>query len=304
MRYWLGVTDNSWYKHVSSRKFEEVNFWQPSARPPFAHLPEGTPFLFKLKSPNNHIAGGGYFVRFTTFPVATAWDAFGEANGAGNLPEFARLIDRNATSAAGLNPEIGCSILTQVFYLPRERWVPVGEVFSQQTVRGVTRDTAVPAAMQLWNEVMVARSAGIRESEEPDEPRRFGRPFLTAARLGQGSFRALVTDAYKRRCAITGESTLPVLEAAHIRSYASSGPHRISNGLLLRSDFHKLFDLGLITVDPDYTVHVSHRIKDQWYNGKAYYRLHGQKLAVLPDEPLDRPNPEYLAWHNETCFGG
>jgi hypothetical protein len=49
---------------VGSRDFKEVNFWQPSARAPFTRLPAGTPFLFKLKRTNHHIAGGGFFVRF------------------------------------------------------------------------------------------------------------------------------------------------------------------------------------------------------------------------------------------------
>jgi len=53
-----------------------------------------------------------------------------------------------------------------------------------------------------------------------------------------------VTDAYTRRCAITGEKTLPALQAGHIRPHAKSGPHEIRNGLLLRSDLHNLFDLG------------------------------------------------------------
>ena len=70
-------------------------------------------------------------------------------------------------------------------------------------------------------------------------------------RLGQGAFRVLVTDAYRRRCTISNERTLPVLEAAHIRPYADNGPHQLSNGLLLRSDLHRLFDLGYFTVDPD-----------------------------------------------------
>ena len=56
MRFWAGVTDNTWYQFVSSRAFGEVNFWQPSARAPFTGLPAGTPFLFKLKRPNHHIA--------------------------------------------------------------------------------------------------------------------------------------------------------------------------------------------------------------------------------------------------------
>jgi putative restriction endonuclease len=48
---------------------------------------------------------------------------------------------------------------------------------------------------------------------------------------------------------MTGERTLPVLEAAHIRPYADDDEHALFNGLLLRSDVHKMFDLGYITVD-------------------------------------------------------
>src|SRR5690606_28081096 len=83
---------------------------------------------------------------------------------------------------------------------------------------------------------------------------------LTKVRLGQGAFRVLVTDAYSRRCSITGEKTLPVLEAAHIKPYAESGPHLISNGLLLRSDMHKLFDGGYLTITNDLKIEVSSRI--------------------------------------------
>lgn len=60
MKFWLGVTDNRWYEFVSTRGLDEVNFWQPSARPPFTTLPAGTPFLFKLKRPYNHVVGGGF----------------------------------------------------------------------------------------------------------------------------------------------------------------------------------------------------------------------------------------------------
>ena len=57
-----------------------------------------------------------------------------------------------------------------------------------------------------------------------------------------------MTDGYDRRCAISGEKTLPILDAAHIRSYASGGEHEVSNGLLLRTDIHKLFDRGYVTI--------------------------------------------------------
>jgi putative restriction endonuclease len=109
-------------------------------------------------------------------------------------------------------------------------------------------------------------------------------------------------DAYHRRCAITGESTLPVLEAAHILPFAEAGPHDVENGMLLRSEFHGLFDRGLITVTPSLKVEVSPIIHEQWFNGQAYYRLHGRRLASLPTNEGDRPDPRFLAWHNENRF--
>jgi putative restriction endonuclease len=134
------------------------------------------------------------------------------------------------------------------------------------------------------------------------EPR-YGDSFLARARLGQGAFRVLVTDAYKRRCAITGERTLPALEAAHIQAYADSGPHLASNGLLLRSDLHRLFDEHYLTITPDLRVAVSRRIREEFENGREYYRLHGHELAQLPDAEKDRPGKAYLQWHNERFAG-
>lgn len=303
MRYWAGVTDNRWYQFVGQRGFDEVNFWQPSARAPFKGLPEGSPFLFKLKRPNHHIAGGGFFVRYTRLPLITAWEVFGTQNGAASLRDLRELISRNRDTPVTLETEIGCTVLTDVFFLPRERWIPADGRFASNIMVGRTFDAAADHdARVLWEEVQVAsHNLAVSEAVVEDAPR-YGREFLARARLGQGSFRTLVIDAYRRRCAMTGESTLPVLEAAHIQSYADEGTHQVSNGLLLRSDFHKLFDAGLVTVEPDYRIRISGRIRDQYFNGKAYYRLHGQQLADLPEDSRDHPNPEYLRWHNDNRF--
>lgn len=93
-----------------------------------------------------------------------------------------------------------------------------------------------------------------------------------------------------------------MLDAAHILPYSEHGPHEVKNGLLLRTDFHKLFDQGLVTVTPELRIEVSSRIREEWFNGKAYYRLHGQSLANLPQEPDLRPSPAFLQWHNENRF--
>jgi putative restriction endonuclease len=106
----------------------------------------------------------------------------------------------------------------------------------------------------------------------------------------------------QRCCAITGEKTLPVLEAAHIRPYAHEGHHEISNGVLLRSDLHTLFDRGYLGIDPDdLKVTVSQRIKEQFSNGKHYYALHGKPIA-MPMDPAFIPRKENLIYHAEKIF--
>ena len=182
-------------------------------------------------------------------------------------------------------------------------------MWPKSVVQGKTFDTETTEGAWLWNEVQV-RLQDTAVQDLVAEPAaeyggpRYGELFLTRARLGQGAFQVLVGEAYQRRCAITGESTLPVLEAAHIRSYADGGPHRISNGMLLRSDFHKLFDAGLVTVTPELRVRVSDKIQEQYFNGKAYYRLHDQPLAVIPKLDSQRPDPEFLRWHLRERFVG
>jgi putative restriction endonuclease len=131
----------------------------------------------------------------------------------------------------------------------------------------------------------------------------WGQPALVRPRLGQGSFRVLVTDTYERRCAVTGERALPVLEAAHIRRVADGGQHRIDNGLLLRSDLHRLFDRGYVTVGPDYRVRVSRRLKDEFDNGEIYYPLERREIR-LPAAEAGRPRREFLEWHADTVFRG
>ena len=137
-----------------------------------------------------------------------------------------------------------------------------------------------------------------------DERARYGEPHLIRPRLGQGTFRVLVTDIYQRRCAVTQERVLPALEAAHIRPLAKGGVTRPNNGLLLRRDIHSLFDTGYVTVTPALHFEVSRRIKEDFDNGRHYYALHGQPISI-PVRAEQRPQlPAALSWHNEHCYRG
>jgi putative restriction endonuclease len=124
---------------------------------------------------------------------------------------------------------------------------------------------------------------------------------LAKQRVGQGTFRVNVSDAYDWACSVTHGHSLPALDAAHIRPVADNGPNDVANGLLLRADLHRLFDHGYLTVTPDLHLEVSPRLRDDYSNGKSYYPLHGSVLHVPDDEAL-RPAPEFRRWHNEERF--
>jgi putative restriction endonuclease len=198
--------------------------------------------------------------------------------------------------------EIGCRILTQPFFLEERAWLPVPASWSRNIVSFKTYSTADAEGLKLW-EAMQDRMTQRGVPALANQQQRFGEPHLIRPRLGQGAFRVLVTDLYQRRCAVTQERTLPALEAAHIRPYAEGGQHEASNGLLLRRDLHSLFDAGYVTVTPDLRFEVSHRIKEEFDNGRHYYALQGQAITP-PSQARLRPDHATLQWHNENIFRG
>lgn len=305
MKLFVGVTNNEWFRFLAERMPDEVNFWRPRSQMDFKALKTGDLFLFKLHSPLDFIVGGGVFQRHSFLPLPLAWQAFGEKNGVPDYETFERRILEHR-SADELHRQIGCTILVEPFFWPRESWIPVPTDWSKNIVTGKSYDLSTPAGVELWNQVQMrlANDHTPHSSAQVAEERaRFGAPITIRPRLGQGAFRVEVTDAYSRRCAITGEKTLPALEAGHIRPYSKNGPHETRNGLLLRSDIHNLFDLGYLTITPEYKVEVSRRIKEEFENGRHYYALHGQPLIVLPKDRNSQPATEFLEWHN-TIFKG
>ena len=116
-----------------------------------------------------------------------------------------------------------------------------------------------------------------------------------AVRQGQPAFRAVLLDAYESRCAITGCQVLPLLDAAHIKPYKGEYTNRADNGLLLRTDLHTLFDLGLVWIEQDFTIEVALEL-----DGSGYDDFRGRRLK-LPNDPAKRPNKKHLADHAQTA---
>jgi putative restriction endonuclease len=299
----VAVTDGDWFEMLRQQpNLSEVNFWAPSAGN-FRALQPGEMFLFKLRAPRNVIVGGGIFAYANVLPCSLAWEAFKEANGARSAQEMRQRIARyrKAEARDRSDFEIGCRILTQPFFFDELNWIPVPPSWSRNIVAFKTYNTDDPEGLALWEAVndRLSRSPvpGMAESGA-----RFGEPHLIRPRLGQGAFRVLVTDIYRRRCAVTEERTLPALEAAHIQPYGEGGVHEASNGLLLRRDIHSLFDAGYVTVTPDFRFEVSPRIREEYENGRHYYALHGRKID-LPSDSSHYPNLDALRWHNDLFRG-
>lgn len=307
MKYWVGLTDKRWFDYLSQLAPDEMNFWQPAGNKAFRAIEPGSPFLFKLHSPLNYIVGGGYFIRYSALPISLAWEAFGEKNGAPNIEVLRDLIrkHRDRRNHIEHDPIIGCIILNEPFFFKEDHWIPIPEDWRRGIQQGKRYDSAEANGGQLWarvEEVRRAERSIVLGELSAEETAQYSSLYLTRTRLGQGAFRVLVTEAYNRRCAVTGERTLPVLEAAHIKPYSESGPNRTANGLLLRSDLHKLFDLGYVTLTADLRIEVSKRIKEEYENGRDYYVLHGRRLVKVPSNPNDRPAPNFLEWHNQHVF--
>lgn len=108
-------------------------------------------------------------------------------------------------------------------------------------------------------------------------------------RGGQHRFREQLLVAYRNRCAVTGCSLVPVLEAAHIQRYLGEHTNSVTNGRLLRADIHTLFDLNLLGINPDdLTVSVA-----EFVHGTSYEKFDGRPLRLPHDDSM-KPSIESL----------
>ncbi len=109
-----------------------------------------------------------------------------------------------------------------------------------------------------------------------------------ANRRGQAKFRKKLLKIYDGKCAISATNLPPILEAAHIVPYQGENTNNVTNGILLRSDFHLLFDFVLIGINNAYKVVVSSSLSN------TEYAQHHASNIFLPKEKSQRPSREAL----------
>ena len=291
---------------------DEVNFWRPSSTTSFRVLKMGEPLLFKLKKAHGDaIVGFGFFVGFQVMSVREAWAMFGTRNGVHSLDALRQRVEkyvkRSASEFAALAHPIGCILLTSPVFFPPSHWVEGPRDWRPQIVSGKSYDLTKGEGARIWSEcyknaMNLSLTPDAQINAERGERARRGKPVLVQPRLGQGTFRVAVRQAYEQ-CAVTGEHALPALDAAHIRPFVDNGPHEVPNGLLLRADIHRLFDGGYVTVTPEMTFEVSGALNERFNNGKVYYEMQGRKI-MLPRDTALHPRREHLEHHRDEIFLG
>ncbi len=310
----IALTDKAWFDFLAAQAtdgvVDEVNFWSPRSLRPLKRMALATPVFFRLKRPHHAIAGYGFYASFNVVGLDDAWELFAWKNGDPDKARFLRrigdyrgldLLDPRAT-----RDPLGCMVLRAARFWPRERWIPWGSErgWASNIVQGKTASD--PANAELLLEAI--RSDGLARPDDFAErftplvlDERLVAAHNIAQREGQAAFRLRLLDAYGG-CAITGEKTQPVLDAAHIQPYLGAKSNHIQNGLVLTKEFHALYDRGYVSITPDRAIHVSPRLREEWSNGKRYYDFDRQQLRRVPEREELQPSPDALQWHYEKVF--
>ena len=116
-------------------------------------------------------------------------------------------------------------------------------------------------------------------------------------RLHQKEFRAVVLDAYGCKCAICSLKHKPLLEAAHItpdRDERSTA--EVSNGLSLCRIHHTAYDVNILGISPDLTVHISESVLGEVDGPMLQHGIkdmHGRQIWV-PSRQADKPDADRL----------
>jgi len=118
-----------------------------------------------------------------------------------------------------------------------------------------------------------------------------------AARRGQKKFRNALLKAYDGKCAITDCNVESILEAAHIIPYNGQDTNHVQNGILMRSDIHLLFDLGLLTIKPK-----TYKIILHPSLAKSNYWVFNGKQMNLPYAKDCYPHNNALEYHEKNEF--
>lgn len=126
---------------------------------------------------------------------------------------------------------------------------------------------------------------------------------LVKTRVNQSFFRKAILASFNNTCCITGIVQPELLIAGHIVPWSIDEKNRLNprNGLAMNGLHDKAFELGLISISPDYKIMVSKKLKRKKdIAAQAHFAAYDGKEIILPSRFL--PDPEFLIYHNKERF--
>jgi putative restriction endonuclease len=112
-------------------------------------------------------------------------------------------------------------------------------------------------------------------------------------------FKRVVPRIYGYACCISEMFVtfdgIQMVDACHIVPFSESYNDTISNGIALCPNLHRAFDRGMISIDDNYKVLISNRLKENSSNYSI--KEFSNKQILLPENPKYYPSLESLASH-------
>jgi putative restriction endonuclease len=153
-----------------------------------------------------------------------------------------------------------------------------------------------------FKKTSVEQLVGLREDELPKEGKI--RQQMVRVRVNQYFFRAVILASYNNTCCITGLQKPELIIAGHIRPWGLDEENRLNphNGLALNGLHDKAFEVGLITILPDYTIRVSSELRKEIKSApiKEYFIRYNKAKIRLPSRFF--PGKDFLKYHNDVRF--
>ena len=128
---------------------------------------------------------------------------------------------------------------------------------------------------------------------------------LVRVRRGQQFFRQTILNSYGVSCCISNMNIPRLLVASHIKPWRDFPNHRLDprNGLCLSALHDAAFDDGLITIDANFRLVLSGKLKSflpSQILENNFARFEGQPIRF--PEKVAEPNPAFLRYHRAKIF--
>ncbi len=144
-----------------------------------------------------------------------------------------------------------------------------------------------------FQKTSVEKINNIEEIELPKEGKT--REQLVKVRVNQSFFRKSILAAYNNTCCITGIQQSEFLIAGHIKPWSVDEKNRLnpSNGIAINALHDKAFEIGLLTITPDFKIKISSKLykEKKKTSIEEYFLQYDKKEIILPSRFL--PSEEF-----------